>query len=286
MITLFLPSLRGGGAERVQLHLARRFAEQGHKVELVVVNQFGAAYDAIPSGVGIVDLNAKHVTASLPSFVRYLRRTKPSAVFSALDHCNLVALWAIKLARIRIPLVISVHNTLSISASRSTWRDRMIPHLARLSYRDADAIVAVSSGVADDLAATISIPRERIEVIYNPVVVPELYELANEPISHPWFDVPDKPVLVAVGRLEAQKDYSTLLRALAIVIQQHQVLLIILGEGAERSKLELLIRELGLQENVQLHGFTENPFAFMSKARLLVLSSIYEGFGNVVPQIT
>ena len=257
-------------------------------MELVVVNQRGVAYQAIPDGVSVVNLNAKHAFSSLPSFVRYLKRAKPVAVFSALDHCNLVALWAIRLARMSASIVISVHSPISIRgsaanvASAANIKDRMIPFLARMFYRWANAIVAVSSGVADDLSNTISIPRQKISVIPNPVVVPELFELAGESIDHPWLQSQEPPIILAVGRLEAVKDYPTLFNAFAKVVETHNARLIILGEGSERSVLERLVDELALKKHVDLYGFTENPFAFMSKARLLVLSSTYEGFGNVL----
>ena len=282
LIAIFLPSLRRGGAERIQLYLARRFAEKGEEVELVVANLDGAKYQSIPNDVAIVDLKAKRVSSSLPALVRYLRERKPSSVLSALDHCNLVALCAVKLARVRPRLLISVHSPISKSSRDSGLRDRAIPHFARILYRWADEIIAVSSGVADDLSKTISLPRDRIRVIHNPVVVPELFELAKEPVDHLWLQQSKPPTILAVGRLEPSKDYPTLLRALARVLGELSVQLIVLGEGGERSKLEGLIQELSLKEHVDLYGFAENPFAFMSKARLLVLPSTFEGFGNVI----
>jgi glycosyltransferase involved in cell wall biosynthesis len=152
----------------------------------------------------------------------------------------------------------------------------------RWSYPWADGIVAVSQGVADDLAQQIGIPRERIQVILNPIVTPELQRKAKAPLEHPWFSPGQPPVVLAVGRLHPQKDYPTLLEAFAQVRQARPARLLILGEGGERSRLEALIHQLGLEEDVSLPGFVENPFAYMSHASVFVLSSRWEGLPTVL----
>lgn len=282
-IALFLPSLRGGGAERVMVNLARGFSEKGLEVDLVLAKAEGPYLSEVPAGVRVIDLHSSRVLASLPHLVRYLRRERPQAILSAMDHANIVAIWARKLARVQSRVVVTVHNTLSRATTNSdNFRGRLMPCLIRMFYPWADAVVAVSGGVAEDLAKATGLPQEQIRVIYNPVVTPEILEKAEEPLNHTWFAPGEPPVILSAGRLTKQKDYPTLIRAFAMVRRERPARLMILGEGEERPKLEALIQELGLDEDVSLPGFVDNPYAYMARSAVFVLSSAWEGFGNVL----
>jgi glycosyltransferase involved in cell wall biosynthesis len=149
-------------------------------------------------------------------------------------------------------------------------------------YSWADAIAPVSEGVAEDLTHLARRPLKQMQVIYNPVVTPQLFEKANEPVEHEWFATNAPPVILGVGRLSVQKDFPTLIRAFALVRKHIPARLMILGEGEDRSQLEVLIEELGLSADVTLPGFVSNPYAFMSKAGVFALSSVYEGLPTVL----
>jgi len=282
LIAIFLATMHGGGVERMRLNLARAFLERGYRVDLVLATVEGPNLAHVPPAVNIVDLHAGRVLLSLPALVRYLRRARPDALLAGMNHANIVALWARRMAGVPARVVISIHNTLSISSRNATRRDRLVPWFAARCYGWAEGVVAVSNGVADDLSATIGLPRAGIEVINNPVVVPELATQAAAPVDHPWFGAGEPPVLLSVGRLTAQKDYPMLLRAFAEVRTRRPARLIILGEGGMRAELEARISEMGLAEAVSLPGFMPNPYAFMSAAAVFVLSSAWEGFGNVL----
>ncbi|WP_280569548.1 glycosyltransferase [Chromohalobacter sp. 296-RDG] len=281
-IAVFLPSLAGGGAERVMVTLANGFAIRGVAVDLVVVAAEGAYLADVSPRVRLVELGASRVLYSLPALVRYLHRERPHALLSALNHANIIALWARKLARSGTRLVVSERNTLSRDVSDDRL-ERLVPWLMRLSYPSADAIVAVSDGVADDLARTVRLPRERIDVVYNPINT-KLAELCEAPLTHPWLKSGQPPVIVAAGRLTVQKDFATLIEAFAEVRKTHAVRLVILGEGELRPELEARIEELGIGDNVALPGFVDNPYPWMRKASLFVLSSAWEGFCNVLAE--
>ena len=282
-VALFLPSLRGGGAERVMVNLARGFSEKGLDVDLVLAKAEGPYLSQVPPEVRVIDLHSSRVLASLPGLVRYLRREQPGALLSTLNHANIVALWAKRLAGVQTRVVVREANTESVSSVHSqSLRGRIMPFLTRCFYPWADAVIAVSQGVAEDLAKTTRLPIERIRVIYNPVVTPELLEKAKEPINHPWFAVGEPPVVLSVGRLTRQKDYPTLIRAFVLVHKEQPVRLIILGEGEERPKLEALIQGLGLDGEVSLLGFVDNPYTYMAKAAVFVLSSTWEGLPNAL----
>jgi glycosyltransferase involved in cell wall biosynthesis len=154
--------------------------------------------------------------------------------------------------------------------------------LLRRTYPEADRIIAVSRGVADDLRTLVRLPPELVTTAYNPVVDSELAKKADAPIDHPWFVPGAPPVIIAVGRLTEQKDFPTLLRAFARVRAQRQARLLILGEGELRRKLEALACELGVDQDVSLSGFMSNPFAYMARAAVFVLSSAYEGLPGVL----
>jgi glycosyltransferase involved in cell wall biosynthesis len=281
-LAIFLMDLDGGGAERVMINLARGFAEQGLNVDLVLVNPEGPYLSQLPEKVRVVQLESSRLILSLPALVRYLKQERPPVLISALEDTNMVALWAKKLAAVSTQVVVTVHNHLSREAKNATTlKRRLTPQLVKWFYPAADMIVAVSQGVAENLVE-IGLPSNKIKAIYNPIVTPELSKKLQESVAHPWFSPGQPPVILGVGRLEKQKDFPTLIHAFAKVRQQHQPRLMILGEGTERSHLESLVQELGLAEDVVFPGFVANPYAYMVRASVLVLSSAWEGFGNVL----
>ncbi|HYQ90484.1 MAG TPA: glycosyltransferase, partial [Candidatus Competibacteraceae bacterium] len=206
----------------------------------------------------------------------------------------IVAVLARRLAGVTTRLVISERTHLSTNLAHSgggtrDWRRRYLSPLMRHTYLQADAIIAVSDGVADDLAAHIDIPRQTITRIYNPTFFPELPERAKEAVEHPWFAPGAPPVVLSVGRLGRQKDFSTLLCAFARVRSTRPLRLMILGEasdpdeqGDRLAKLTALADELGITADFVLLGFVPNPFAYMARSAVLVLSSVHEGFPNVL----
>lgn len=151
-------------------------------------------------------------------------------------------------------------------------------------YPFADAVIAVSRGVADDLRRNAALPEGLLHVIPNPVLTPKLSLLAGEMITHPWFAKGGGPVIIGVGRLTRQKDFPTLIRAFAKVRSQRECKLVILGEGQDRPALENLAKERGIRDDVDLPGFAGNPYAYMSRSSLFVLSSVWEGSPNVLTE--
>ena len=265
------------------VNLATGFAEHGHDVDIVLARRRGPYLAQLAPGVRVIDLGVNRTLRCVPGLVRYLRRERPRALLACGDGANVVALWAKRLAGSPVRLLISTHTSLSRNAREATQaRGRLIPYFVRRFYPWADDVIAVSQGVADDLAATAQLDRERIRVIYNPVDIRGIIEAATAPLDHPWFGPGEPPVIVSAGRLTRQKDYPTLIRAFGRVRQRRPARLLILGEGEDRPALEALARELGVDADLSLPGFVANPYPFMAAARLFVLSSAWEGFGNVL----
>lgn len=280
-IALFLPTLEGGGAERMMAQLASGFSKLGIRVDLILVKAEGVYLSQIPPEVRIIDLKSQRNLGSLPGLVRYLRAEKPQVLLSALDLTNLIAVLATSIAKVKTKVILSIQSTVS-RQHRSMIGKRLERILLSWIYPWADSIVAVSKGSAEDLAQYTGIDLGRICTIHNPVITPELEEKARKPVDHPWFRRDRIPVILAVGRLTKAKDYPTLFRALARVKQTHLVRLVVLGEGEERANLEHLADQLGITSDIDMPGFTTNPFAYMSKVKLYVLSSIWEGLPSAM----
>lgn len=286
-VAIFLPSLAGGGAERMMVNLARGLAAEDLVVDLVAASATGPYRTLVSPACNLVDLGAERVLTALPGLVRYLRRRRPRVLIAAMDHANLVALWAQALARVPTRVYVSVRsNLLEEARTAPTLAGRAIPWLIRHFYPGADGVIAVSQGVADVLGGVIGSGRANLMVLPNPVVTPELGALAAQTPDHPWLRDPQRPVILAAGRLTEEKDFATLIRAFAFAVAcaGRDLRLIILGEGPRRAALEALARDLGIADRVALPGFTDNPFAAMRRARLFALSSAWEGLPGVLIQ--
>ena len=311
-IAFFLKAMGGGGAEGALASLASGFARRGHRVDLVLSSARGPMLDHVDASVRVVDLGNPSARGAVPSLLRlpgaarrvaapallrrrptvvgslaalrnYLRNEQPAALLSTLRYNSLVALWSRHLAGVSTKILVREENVLSREV-RQTHRayERLLPRLIHEWYPRADAIVSVTSGVADDLASTANIPRDMVRTIYNGIETERIELLAAEPVDHPWFVDGDVPVAIAVGRLKPQKDYPNLLRAFAWLRKRRDLRLLVLGEGKDRNPLEQLSRELGVAQDVDFAGFVSNPYAFMARAALLVLSSAWEGTANVL----
>ncbi len=282
-IAIFLQNLSAGGAERMMLNLAGGIADTGARVDLVLAQVEGSFLPMIPGNVRVVDLGGRRTVRSIPALARYLRRERPAALLSALMHVNVAAILATYLAGHRCRVVVSERSTISQEAAEITALSIHAAHrLVPWVYPRADGIATVSQGAAEDLARYCRLPLDRIAVINNPVVGPTLATRAAEPLDHPWFAAGQPPVVLAVGRLSPEKEFGTVIRAIAELAPQRPVRLIILGEGRERPALEALVDELGVRDRVQLPGFAANPYAYMARAAVLTLSSRWEGSPNVL----
>jgi glycosyltransferase involved in cell wall biosynthesis len=282
-IALFGPSLAGGGAERFLLTLGTALAADGTRVDLVVTSATGALADSVPDTVRLIDLGARRMLRAVPPLVRYLRRERPAAMLAVAAPTNCIAILARALARVPVRLIVSERNAPAhAGAAFGGWRGRLLPLLMRASYPRADAILAVSTDVADALARCVRVPRACVEVVPNPVVTEAKLEASRQPPAHPWFASTAAPVILGAGRLVPQKNFALLIRAFARVRSERVVRLTILGEGPERADLLALARKLRIAEDVALPGFVANPWSCMRRAAAFVLPSRWEGLPAVL----
>ncbi len=320
-IGLIISDLGGGGAERSVLTLADGLIDRGHRVDIVLLRASIRYFNEIPknarlfvmenggdgSGENSLDRRTRMVRLQVPAkpldwmrlakalhwdplclpgptlayqaraVASYMDRETPDCILPNLSRPNAATLLACRLLDKHPPVVPVMRNFVHYDRFRTRRRHR---HLAR----EAMHFVGVSQGVSESLAASIGIPRNSVTTIYNPVVTPRLHvEMAEHP-KHPWFQDGGAPVILAVGRLTVQKDYPTLIKAFAHLTARRPCRLIILGEGKKRKELEDLVAGLRLADQVSLPGWVDNPFAFMSRASLFVLSSLHEGLPGVLVQ--
>lgn len=284
-VALFLPSLDGGGAERVFVELANEFARRGLRVDLVLAMEKGAYLSEVSHQVRIVGLTSHRLLRALPKLAGYLRRERPEAILSALDHANVVAILARGLACRSARCVVSARSMPSgMYAGRVSTRSRLLLRLARATYRHADAVVANSHAVARDVKLHLGVAAESLFVIYNPINLEWIDAMSREDVAHRWFAEGAPPVILSAGRLSAEKDFGTLIRAFAQVRSRRDCRLLILGEGPDRPGLAGLAREVGVERDFEMPGFIPNPIAWMRRARVFVSSSVTEGLPNVVMQ--
>src|SRR5262245_43972551 len=295
-IALCIPDLEGGGAQRSMVDLAGGFAARGHRVDLLAIRPRGELRDALAPGVRLVPLGGaltrlpmvsgskrRRALAAVPALARYLRAERPDALVATSHSTNVAASVAGRLVRRPTRVVLRFDSQLSRSPRLAGTRmQRRRERRARRYFPWADAWVAISEGVADDAARVAGIPRARIAAIHNPVVTEELLRRARAPVDDAWLTPGRPPVVLGVGRLVAQKDFATLVRAFAQVRARREARLLVLGEGPERAGLERLASELGVGADVRFAGRVPDAPAYMARAAVFALSSAWEGFGRVV----
>jgi len=321
-LALYLDNFEGGGVHRTTLTLAGALAARGHAVDLLMCRPTGPLLEEVPSDIDVIELArpSRWAARALPlksgrdslgavlggvvlsprpsptlgylgPLAAALRQRRPSALYAATTHMNLEALFAQRLAGIEMRVIVSERNALSGNRLALGPSGALLSRLVGRAYAQASGVVAVSEGVADELAAWSGLPRAGISVIYNPVVTPELLRQQTEAVDDAWFRPDAPPVVLGAGRLGRAKDFPTLIRAFARLRRKRPARLVILGKGKRERKtarrvaeLKSLAAELGVADDVALPGFVANPFAHMARAAIFALSSVNEGLPAVLIQ--
>lgn len=276
LIALLLPDLRPGGVERVSLRLAESLLGHGYRVDIVLMSAQGELLSQVPRGARVIDLGVTGLLRLPWPLARYLREKRPHALRVAMWPLTVAALLTARGALTGMRVIVSDHNTLSLSARVGVLPTRPLLRMSLPVYRLAHGVVAVSAGVAADVARLGHLDADAIRVIHNP---------AARGLPLPT-SAPDRPTvpkrIISVGALKAQKDYATLISAFAKLRVTRPAKLTILGEGDLRVGLEEQARRLGVASDVELRGFILDPYPHYLASDLFVLSSRYEGFGNVI----
>ncbi len=277
-IAIYVPSFRGGGAERVAINLAIGLSRSGHKTTLIAVDASGPLKDSIPDSIIIIDLKKTRVMASLPQLISCFRLNRFDVVISIMLHTNIVANIAGAISR--TPVISTIHNTVTEEFGTSI-KDTILKLFVKITYRHSKAIVCVSQGSRVDFNSYFPALSQKTGMIYNPVV--DNNPISFSPPEHPWFNEKrTQPVILAVGRLAEQKNFMLLLEAFNLLKNKIDARLVIFGEGTDRPQLEAYIQEHNLQDSIELPGFTSRIMDHMNNCDLFVMSSIYEGLACVI----
>lgn len=286
-----IPTLEGGGAERVAANLLAEFSKTDNKIVLVLFSK-KTGY-GLPDNVKVRLINTRqhhNIVYIIFNFFfvifnlsKIIKEEKPYSVLSFMDYTNIVSIAANYLSCRKAKVNISVHTSPALHLKKysgSRW-NAIISMLIKLLYNRTDKIIAVSNFIKSDLIKSFSIKESRVMVIYNPVDIEKINMLASAEVAEQWFKE-DVPVVISVGRLLKEKDHETLLKAFAIAKKQADMRLLIVGEGKEKHKLKEISKKIGMDNDVAFLGYKKNPFKYMKRATVFVLSSLYEGFPNVI----
>ena len=274
-----------GGIGRVMANLVNALVDAGATVDVLLNRADAADRPLLAPEVRVIELGGRKGWRTVRPLARYLEQERPDTLVTNKEWANQAATLARGRAGVPVRLVFRVGTTGSVALARRPGPKRWLRRQAmRYCYRRADAVIAVSAGVAEDTIRLTGIDRERVHVVHNPSIPSDLETRATVPVDHSWLGDPTVPVVLGVGRLVEPKDFPTLLRAFARVRAERPCRLVLLGEGPKRSELEGLARELGVAEAVDLPGYADNPYAWMRRAALFVLASSREGFPNVLAE--
>jgi glycosyltransferase involved in cell wall biosynthesis len=281
-ILFLIPSLAGGGAERVIVNLLRHLDRSKFELILAVVNMNSAVFLAdLPADVELIDLECTRVRFAILKIIRLIWRIRPNVVFSTLGHLNLM-LAILKPLLPKSIRYLCRETTILSEGLKSYSHPHCWAWAYKRFYNRFDKIVCQSRYMRDDLIANFGLPANKLVVINNPVDISRVRDMAAKPITTGILK-DDKHVinLVSAGRLVKAKGFDILIEALALAANP-SIYLTLLGEGSLQQDLQALVKARGLDDQVRFAGFQKNPYAFIAQADAYVLSSRYEGFPNVV----
>lgn len=286
-VAFFTHNLGYGGAQRVIVNLANEFVSRGIDVDVIIHESVGPLKSNLDDDVNVIYTETPQILPTIRRLRTYIKKVAPDALLSTVNIANLAAIMAMKTSRSDTRHVVRLANTPSRKVQEYYGRGmkhRLVPPLMRTLYPRAEQLLAVSEGLKEDLISFYGIDSSRIEVIYNPTITDAVFDLANEPVGHPWLSRSVYPVIIGVGSLRLQKDFSTAIRAFERLKREEypNAKLVILGEGGLREDLEALVAELELTEDIDMPGTVANPYAYMARSDLFVLSSRWEGCPNVL----
>lgn len=281
-ILFVIPSLVGGGAEHIITNIITHLDNKKYEISLVLFEKKGPYLSQIPDYVEIYDLKKRNrysffkLILLLSSLFIKLRL---NTVVSFMTYTNVLVLIAKFISCCRFNLVISVRNYLSHDILNVRFR-RIRSFSYKFLFNHADFVVVPSKAMKQDLEKNFNVIQRKIKIVYNPIHLNKLMKLKEDEIKN--IRIKEKSFLLTVGRLTKQKGYPHLLRAYSSIYKEIDEILILLGTGEDEEKLKSLADDLGIQDRVQFLGFQKNPYKFMNRASIFVLSSIWEGFPNVL----
>ncbi|MEP5566526.1 MAG: glycosyltransferase [Halioglobus sp.] len=285
-VAIVLPKLGLNGIQKVHIQLANHFFLAGLEVDIVTGDPCGALRHSLHADVGFFDVGRASSYRFYIGLCRYLKQRKPSHVISAYEDVSAVLLFLKGRFFGSFNLLLGFHNSIAgLAADGGQIRKvkyRICLYFLEKNLSSADSIVAVSKGLAAQVASTLGIARTGVHVIYNPVISEKIEDMLSEPVADDVRELFSTVTVGFFGRLRPQKRVDLLLRAFAQVLEVTPAQLVIVGEGDELDSLKHLAESLDITSNVRFVEFQLNPLPLMKMCELVVLSSQFEGLGNVL----
>lgn len=274
-VFFILPTLGGGGAERVALHLLNNISTDMFDLTVVVIYKNRGDYlKDLREEVKRIFLDKVKIRYSIFSLYKILKRENPDFVVNF--SFELMILMGVSI----IPFfknIYFINRQINILSTQNFSKIEKI--LLKIAYKNFNKIITQSKDMTDDLLKNIDISKEKIMEINNPVNLKEIEKLSKETIN---LEITKRNKnLLCVGRLSHQKGFDLIIEAISF-LKDKTIKLYILGDGEEKNKLLDLIKKLGLSDQVFLLGRKSNPYSYMKNADLFILSSRYEGFPNAL----
>lgn len=281
-IAILLPDLRGGGVERIRIVLAHEFVRAGHEVEFVLMQARGELLAEVRASFSVIDLGARRIRAVPVALIRYLRLRRPGVLLAAMWPLTGIAGMAAKISGQAVCVVASEHVDFRRTPSIKNSERWLLKRFGRALYGPCQSIIGVSDGVVESLSEVVGLPRKRLSVIHNPVraMRPRAMDEEDKISLAGWLAAKKK--IIAIGTLKRQKGFNVLLKAFSELDQKLDAQLLILGDGELRGELENQAKNLGVADRFSLPGFRADTGTFLQYADCFVLSSDWEGFGNVL----
>jgi|APSaa5957512535_1039671.scaffolds.fasta_scaffold03789_2 glycosyltransferase involved in cell wall biosynthesis len=275
-ICLVLPSLYGGGAEKMMSNLANHFAEKKLSVDLIIFGKRTHFDNYINKDVNLIFFNKQRAIYGVLPLISYFREEKPSSVLVTMPYMSIVTIAAKILSFQKIHVVIRQPNYLSLNVDKVFCKKCYFYLVSRI-YNLGDSVIGISKGVSSDLE---ELGVENVKTIYNPVFNTRLLEIAKGNVDFSM--IRGTALFIGVGRLVKQKNFTLLLDAFSIVRKGMDAQLLILGKGPDLKDLEEHADQLNIKGDVVFLGHVMNPMPYIKKSDVLVVSSLWEGFGNII----
>ena len=286
-VCFVLPSLAGGGAERVAVQVLSALDERRWDRSMYLFKREGPFLADLPDSIRLASSTSQSRLGRLVELRKYIRDTRPDLVVSFLSYFTVLAAAKMAAVGARVVFVLGTPMSAFLTDADYHWKSPshrvVFAMITRAGYSLADAIATTSQGVSEDLMRHFGVRESAIKVVHNPIDFAAVTDAVREPLDAGDERVWKHPAIVSAGRLAEAKNFPLLIEAMALVRRRVPAArLFILGQGDQEPQLRQQIAALGLGDAVRLCGFQRNPWKYIARADVFALTSRYEGFGNVL----
>lgn len=285
-ITIFMPTFLNGGVEKLLLTIAESL-EDLYEIEFLFPGKLDEKFKSQLEKYQIKEFEITRsygegkVILSLPRLIKFLKKTDSSILFAAPGYSTIIAILGKILSRSKTKIIIVIDIKISTFSKSEKFYQQILPFFAKLLYKKSDMVVVSYKKVEEELILNYKIDKNMIRTIYPPLLKNDVYDKAEEEVNDNFFTNPN--TLISVGRLVKEKDLETLIMSFSILNKDyHHYQLAIIGSGPEKNNLEKLVKKLNLDHKIKFFGYQSNPFKYINKSKILIVSSQWEAFGFTI----